>query len=252
MLAEEELTEAMHAAASRFGPASTDLVTAGAERGRAIRHRRNTVRVLSASTAFVALAGAGAFTVHVLDARSTGTTATSTATRPVTATASAERSETPVTQLKIISVLRQLLPHYDATLADDELQFGSVKITDAEGSVLLEANVQPDMNSLESSLYPCSVRAPAGYLKPTDVAKCQDVAVPDGAHLEVLTESEPTSIGPLYFEAADYCTAQGLRIVLTEVNSTLNNGEGAPTRPGETLTTAELATMAQSPLWYAN
>jgi hypothetical protein len=153
------------------------------------------------------------------------------------------------TNLDTVAILRRLLPHDDLAADTTERGYGSVKLTDRYGSVLLQVNVQPDAQGIAGDLYPCSSRAPAGYLRPSDRAQCTDIAMPAGARLVELTESEPTSIGPLYYRCADYLSTGDERVVISEINSTIDNGEGAPTRQGEILTLTQLAAIAQSPLW---
>lgn len=151
--------------------------------------------------------------------------------------------------IDVVAVLRRLLPQAKLSPGLTESGYGSVKLTDQNGSVLLQVNVQRNAQQIAGDLYPCSARTPAGYLKPSDRAQCADVTVPAGAHLVELTESEPTSIGPLYYRCADYLSASGERVVISEINSTLDNGAGGPTRQGEILPISELTTIAQSSLW---
>lgn len=273
MLTEDNLSEAMQDAIANLSPPTVDLVSGGVARGRAIRRRKigltgaGTTLVVLALAAGVAVVQPGTRPVQAAGggsamggaptvAPSQGTDGSAAAdTKPAPTGKPTTRGTGSVglgpDKAEILQTLQTLLPA-GFTVSDSSGQQGYAQLvaTDTSGSVLLEVNVQPGMAD-QPGLYPCPAVPEAGNLVVSDPVQCQDLTPTAGGHLLATQETDSTSHGNLYCWTVDYGRPDGVRIVVAEYNSRSDEGTGAPSRSTQALSIADLATIAQSPLWSA-
>lgn len=260
---EDRLSEAMRAAVTGLGAGTVDLVAGGAARGRALRRRRRTWAVSGASMAAVAIVGVvlgvngaiqgGGPQQAPLLAGSASSSASPADTAAAEKTKSASEKLPDGTQ--IFNALGEVVPSsYTLSLVQSRPGYVEAKASDAQGSVLLEVEIQPGA-AKNPGLYPCpthstpgaTATAPAG-----STTQCENLSAPAGAHLITITKSYKALQGDIDYWFADYGRADGVRITINEVNSLDAANPQGPSRPQQAFSTTQLADMTRSSLWPAS
>jgi hypothetical protein len=252
---EDDFSDALRAAADASPAPAVELLAAGAQqRGK----RKKLRRTLVASVATVAVvAGGGVLATQLRPIPADRQSIASAAVAPSSASASpaADTTAEPVTAAQMLTLLKQQLPtglQLDAVRSQGATPEPDVKadgpfadyaVTDARGKGEVSINVQHLAAPLNLTLK--SLTCQEGALK--DGNSCTRTALAGGAYLRLLKNNMTMADGTVMAWQAQLQRPDGILVTAESWNTSPSNP--TPTRAEPPLSTEQLGTLVQAPVW---